>query len=384
MSQPTNVSDEAGWRRWVAWVLVVLAALIGLASALNIWVKRQALDTDNWTNASAQLLESPQIRSALSVYLVDQLYQNVDVAGDLRQRLPAQLDPVAAPLAAALRPALVNATDQLLGRPRVQELWKYANRRAHASFIALVDGNHQLLEQTDGNVVLNLQPIVEQLAERGGLAGKLAQQLPPTTGQLVIMKGNQLGTARRAVKAVKVLSYFLFFLVLGLYALAVWLARGRRRGLLMGIGVSITLVGLIVLVVRRLAGQYLVDALTTNSVDKGAVDVVWAVETQLLRNVGINAVIYGVFVIFGAWVAGPARPARWLRRVTLGEHPWIGYGALAVVLLIVLATGPTDAQRIYPLLVVFALAFVGIEVLRRQAVRERQPAVPEAPALTPS
>ena len=150
----------------------------------------------------------------------------------------------------------------------------------------------------------------------------------------------------------------------------------------MGVGVSITLVGLIVLVVRRLAGQYLVDALTTNSLDKGAVDVVWAVETQLLRNVGINAVIYGVFVIFAAWVAGPARAARWLRRVTLRDRPWIGYGAVAVVLLIVLATGPTDGQRIYPLLIVCALAFVGVEVLRRQTVRELGPAAPESLPVT--
>ncbi len=68
------------WRRWAPWVLVVVAALIGLVSALNIWVKRQALDTENWTNTSSQLLENSEIRNAISVYLVDQVYENVDVA----------------------------------------------------------------------------------------------------------------------------------------------------------------------------------------------------------------------------------------------------------------------------------------------------------------
>src|SRR5215470_15331670 len=98
MTNEAVTGGEARWRRWVPWTLIVLAAVIGLVSALNIWVKRQALDTDNWTNASSQLLESPQIRSALSVYLVDQLYDNVDVAGDLQQQLPPQADAVAAPL----------------------------------------------------------------------------------------------------------------------------------------------------------------------------------------------------------------------------------------------------------------------------------------------
>ena len=69
-------------------MLIVLAFVILLVSALSIWVKRQALSTDNWTNASAQLLENDQIRGALSVYLVNQIYDNVDVSKELEQRLP--------------------------------------------------------------------------------------------------------------------------------------------------------------------------------------------------------------------------------------------------------------------------------------------------------
>ena len=85
---PVTRQQPSSWRRWVPWVLVVLAAVIGLVSALNIWVKRQALDTNNFTNASVQMLEDPQVRSAISIYLVDQLYQNVDVAAELEQQLP--------------------------------------------------------------------------------------------------------------------------------------------------------------------------------------------------------------------------------------------------------------------------------------------------------
>jgi hypothetical protein len=41
-----------------------------------------------------------------------------------------------------------------------------------------------------------------------------------------------------------------------------------------------------------------------------------------------------------------------------------------VVLAAVGLAGPTDGRRIYPLLVVFGLAFVGTEVVRRQTLRE--------------
>jgi len=376
---PVTRQQPSSWRHWVPWVLVVLAAVIALVSALNIWVKRQALDTNNFTNASVRLLEDPQVQSALSVYMVDQLYQNVDVAAQLQQNLPPQFKGIAAPLAGALRQLLVRATDTLLGRPRVQELWKQAVMRAHQLFIAVLDGKKQILQNTNGNVVLDLGPIVQELEQQGGLVGKVAGQLPPDVGQITVMKGDQLKTARNAVKVVRFLSYFLFFLVIAIYALAVYLATGRRRQVLMGIGVSGIVVGLIVLVVRRFAGNYLVDALTSNSVNKPAVSAVWAVETELLRNVGINVLIYGFFVILAAWIAGPSRPARWVRRMvapTARNHPWVIYGVVALVLLLILISGPTDGQRVYPLLVVFVFAFAGVEVLRRQMLAEYPAAAP--------
>ena len=356
------------WRTWVPWALVVLAAVIGLVAALNVWVKRQALSTDNFTNASSQLIENEQIRGALSVYLVNQLYANVDVSAALEQRLPPQVKGLAPTIAGALQQPAVQATDALLARPRIQALWRESVRRAHEAFLALLNGKHNLLVSTNGQVVLDLRPLVEQLAAQFGLSGERLKQLPPDAGQIVILKGNQLQTARRSVKVVRALSYFLLFLVLALFAAAIWLADGRRRKLLMGCGVSVLIVGLIVLVVRRYAGNYLVDALTNNPEQKHPISAVWAIETQLLRNVG-----NGIGIMFAAWIAGTSRAATWIRRQlapTMRSHPVVIYAAVALALFLVLISGPTDAQRIYPLLILFAFAFVGTEVLRRQTERE--------------
>ena len=372
-SQTESRHRRLAWRTWLPWTLVVLAAVIGLVSALNVWVKRQALSTDNWTNASSQFLENDQIRGALSVYLVNQLYAKGDVPGALEQRLPSQLKGLAAPLAGALHDPAVRAADGLLARPRVQELWKQSNRRAHKAFIALLNGKHGVLLSTNDEVVLNLRPIIKELVGQLGLSGERLKKLPPDAGQIVIMKGGQLHAARTTVKVIRALSYFLFFLVLALYACAIYLARDRRRRLLMGCGISVLMIGLIVLVVRRYAGDYLVNALTNNVDQKDTISAAWAIGTQLLRNVGINAVVYGVGIIFAAWVAGPSRAATWLRRVlapTMRDHPVVIYGVVALALFIVLITGPTDAQRVFPLLILFGFAFVGTEILRRQTARE--------------
>ena len=351
----------------------MLAAAIALVSALNVWVKRQALSTENFTNASAELLENDEIRNAVSVYMVDQLYRNVDVGKAFEERLPPATKPLAEPLATALEPALVRVADRILARPRVQQLWENANRRAHQLLIAVLEDKRGILESTNGDVVLNLRPLVEELAAQTGVGGRVAARLPPDAGQIVVMKGDQLEAARRAVKAIRVLSYLLSFVVLGLFAAAVYIARGRRRATLMGVGVSLVVVGMIVLVVRRLAGTYLVDALTSDPEAKRPVDAVWAIETALLRDVGINVVVYGALTVLAAWLAGPSRPAVALRRIsapTMRDHPAIVYGVVALALLLLLLTGPTDGQRVYPLLVLFGLAFLGTEALRRQTRRE--------------
>ncbi len=367
------VGTAAAWRRWLPFVLIVVASLIGLVSALNVWVKRQALSTDNWTTASANLLENDEIRGALSVYLVNQLYENVDVGSALTQRLPPQTKQLGPPLAAALEPALVRTADALLGRPRVQQLWETANRKAHEQFMAVLNGDRGLLQTTDGNVVLDLRPLVEELAAATGLGGRLTGRLPPDAGQIVVMHGNQLEVARTTVKTIRVLSYLLSFVVLALFVCAVWIARQRRRTTLLAIGVSLVIVGMLVLVARRFGGNYLVDALTTNPDAKRPVSATWAIGTELLRNVGVNVVIYGLLTVLGAWIAGPSRLAVALRRraaPTLSDRPVVVYGTLAGALLLLLLNGPTDGQRIYPLLLLFVFAFIGVEVLRRQARRE--------------
>ena len=141
----------------------------------------------------------------------------------------------------------------------------------------------------------------------------------------------------------------------------------------MAAGASVLTVGLIVLVIRRFAGDYLVNALTNNPDEKHPISAAWAIGTELLRNVGVNALIYGIVIIFAAWVAGPSRAATWVRRVlapTMRERVWIVYCAVALGLLLILLAGPTDAQRIFPLIILFGFAFFGTYVLRRQTLRE--------------
>jgi hypothetical protein len=68
--------------------LVVIASVIAFFAIFAVWVKRQALDTDEWTTTSSELLQKKAIHEAVATDLVDELYANVDVAAELRGVLP--------------------------------------------------------------------------------------------------------------------------------------------------------------------------------------------------------------------------------------------------------------------------------------------------------
>ena len=103
--------------------------------------------------------------------------------------------------------------------------------------------------------MLDLRPLIEQLGDRIGLGGRLQQRLGPDAGKIVIMHSDQLDAAQKGVKVIRALSIFLAIAILVLFALAVYLAKGRRRETLRNVGTTFIVVGVLLLVVRKARGE---------------------------------------------------------------------------------------------------------------------------------
>jgi hypothetical protein len=373
--KPVRTKTDAGrGRRIAVMVLIVVATLIGFASSLTVWVKRQALDTKAITNASSQMLQDDQIRSALSLYLVDQLYANTNVAADLKARLPKNLQPIAAPLAGALRELSVRAANTLLSRPRVQHLFANSVRAAHAAFIRVIDGKAKRLSSDGGVVFLDLRPLLGQLSDQIGIAKKLQAKLPPNAGRIEIMKQNQLDAIKTGARTIKALTVFLAIVMLALYALAIYLARGYRRATLRSVGVAIIVVGVLLLVIRRVAGNMIIDTLASGGGTHTPGHHLWLIATSMLADIAWAAIGYGLVAVIAAILAGSTRPARWIRRQlapSFCDHIGLVYTTVAVAYLLLLLWAPTRAQREWIWVIVFAMLLgLGTELFRRQTLRE--------------
>jgi hypothetical protein len=368
-------------RAALVWTLVGLATLVTLIASMTIWTKRQLLDTNNWTHTSSQLLADDAVRATLSTKLIDLLYQRVDVAQVLRTQLPDNAQGAAPVIAAALQSAAVRVTDSFLASAPAQTLWERANRRMHSNLVKVLEGKDvRRLSTSGGEVVLDLRPMLQRIATRLGVEDQLKARTSPTTGEIVILKANQLEAGQKAVRVFRVLSVFIAIAVLVLYGLAIWLARPRRRVVLEVVGGTLVFVGLVLLVVRRLVGNAIVDATVNIDANRPAANHIWLIGTDLLRDIAVALLVYGILAVLAGFLGGPTRVAVAIRRFlapTFSKRPLIVWGVAVLLFLIVLAWAPTGATRqLVGILVLAAVFALGIEAWRRQILREFPAAAP--------
>ncbi len=355
-------------------ILLVVATILVIGSILAVWANRQMLNANNWASTSTSLLQNSAVRTQVADYLTDQIYAHVDVTDELRSALPPRLKPLAGPAAGALRDLVQKVTFELLGRPRVQEAWRTANRITAQEFINIAEGKSKLVTLSGNAVFVDLRPIVSGLAQRLGLPSSLVQKIPASAGRLKVMSSNQISTVQSAVELVRGLAIILPVVALLLFALAVYLATGRRRHTLLVVGVDLVIAGAIALIARNVAGNQVVNALANTDSARPAVEAVWSIGTGILSDVAQSTIVFGLAVMLGASLASPRRPAPILRRAAapwFRERPGVVYAAVIGVLLLIVLWGPIPATRMpIPVLIMLGLVCLGTEALRRQTAAE--------------
>ena len=368
------MADGSIRRRPLGIALVALASVLAYLAIVAIWVDRQVLNTENWTRASSEMLESPVVRARVAGFLVDELYENVDVAAEIRAALPERAQPLAGPAAGAVRNLAERSANELLARPRAQEAWENANRSAHELLIQVLEGGGPILSTTGGVVVLDLKELLTELEARTGVGGRIADRLPADAAQIEILRSDQLELAQDAFTTLDALPIVTVALSLLLFGVALAVAPGWRRQATRGYGLGLVAAGAAAFATSSFSGDAIVGSLVRTEASEAPVRVIWGIQTELLEQAAAAAIFYGLTLIVGVWLAGPTRPATALRRVAAPylREPAIAYIAFAAVAaIVVLWWAPTPAMRNPVTAALLVLLFgLGFEGLRRKAARE--------------
>ena len=370
-SKPGRTSQ---WRIVGARVLTVVAVLLALVGALAFYVEHTALDEEGFETISREMIENEEIRTQVAGTAVEQLFANVDVEAAIAERLPPEQQGLAPVLAGLARSGADRAAAAALERPRVQTVWVEVTTATQRQLVRLLDDETTFIQTEGGAVVLDLRPIVIELGDQVAVIGRVAERFPESAGRIAIIEESQLETAQTATKILRAVADWMWLLALVFAALAVWLARGRRRLELRALALGLLLVGLLLLAVRRFAGGYLVDRLAADASVEPAVQDAWSILTQTLADRAWVGIVLGVVTLIGVWFVGNTALAAQARRAAAPvlENRVTTYAIAAGCLLVLALVAPLFARGWLMALVLIALVVVGIEVVRNIVQRESQ------------
>lgn len=376
-------------RVWYVTALLIAASVLAFLAIFSVWINRQALNTDYWTDTSSKMLEDKTIRDAVADYIVAELYANIDVPAELKKLAPSDaeardsdaasvlkqaIDAGAGPAAGLLRQGVDRLAKKALATPQFQERWETANRVAHQKLLDIINGRSGAVSTEGGVVTLDLRVLVQEVGDQLGIGGNLSEKLPPSAGELVILKSDQLDLAQKIARLIRRLAIGLLALVLVLYGFAIYLSQGRRRETLRAVGIGIASAGVAALVARGVAGSAVVNALATTEAVRPPAERAWSIGTDLLVGIAASTIATGLLIIAAAWIGGPTRIAVSLRRGAapyLRERIAICYGVVATILLFFIVWAPTASFRNPVVVLIYAaLLAVGVEMLRRETARE--------------
>lgn len=354
--------------------LIVLGSVLAFLSVFAIWTERQALNTDDWVSTSGRLIENETIRAALADYLVDQLYENVDIEKEIEGRLPDDIKDFAGPVAGGVRQVAGSGAERVLETSTAQSLWKDANRSAHEQLLAVLEDKKEAVETEEGNVRLNLGSLVTNLADEVGIGAELAEKLPPDAGQVTILRSDELKTAQDIAVAIKGLALVLSILTFLTFALAIYLYKESRWVAVLFSGIGLIAAGFAVIVARQIAGGIVVDQLVTEESVKPAAEAAWSISTSLMTAIATTVIVVGALFAIAGWIGSPAASAQTARRAVapaLRDYIAYVYTGLAVLVGIYFLSAPTQNLRSFLTTVLLAgMAAFWIHELRKQAAEE--------------
>ena len=229
-----------------------------------------------------------------------------------------------------------------------------------------------------GDVVLNLRSLLGQIAGAGGRRRPDPERAPRDAAQITLLQSDELDTAQTGLKVAQGAADRAGRAV----------APAVRRGAAAGAGPAPAVAAHLRprtdrrgpgRPARALLGRRIpVRSLASTASVEPSIEAAWDIFTPLLKEAATATIFYGVVAVAGALLAGRSRPATAIRRVLApyARSLPVTYGALALVVLLVLWWAPTPALRnpITALILIVLLA-LGTEALRRQMVREHPDAV---------
>ena len=318
-SEAEKQASKHTGRRWVVGLLIVLGCLLLAGGNVALWVRDVVLDTDTWVSTVAPLPRSEVVAGTLSVYIVGQVFDAVDVGTVAQKALPEELAALSGPLVGVLQDLAGDTVTELVQSDQFNAVWVTANRAAHAVAMEALRGDRSLLYLEDGALTFDLSDVFASLENTLGLEKLGLFGGEETPGKIVLFTSQQVALVQQMLAVIDTVGTLLPLLALVVFVIA-WLISLWRRSTLKWIGIGVLITAGLSLVVLAFA-QPVVLANIQDPLVRALGDEIWDVILNGLIWQTVLLGVLGLLIALGAWVFGPSERAVGIRTEVGG---WFG------------------------------------------------------------
>jgi hypothetical protein len=314
-----------------AWVLVVLASLLIPISVISVWAIRTVTNTDQYVATMAPLARNQVIVEHLAAKATDALFSTHIVQNKVTAALPPKAKPIVTPIVNQVHGYVEGLALQFFESPRFGQLWDSLNRHTHDAVVDVLTGKQSALTQRvekGGGIVVNLTPALNNIIDKANARGvTLFNPLKAVLSQgdklgLTVVSKSQVSKFTGLFNLIVKLKWVIPIVSLLLAAAGIAIAVKRRKTLLrMGIGVALVTM---VLLAGLSLGRITFVNQASGHFNGQVAAAVWDTMLRFLKTDLRWMLLASVLVAFGAWLAGPARYAVWVRTTVAQGGRWVG------------------------------------------------------------
>jgi len=316
-------------RRISAWVLVVLASILIPVSVLSVWAIRTVTDTDQYVETMAPLARNPVIVDGLATRATNALFSTGAVKDRVTDALPKSAKPLVTPVLTQVKSYVHGLALKVFSSPKFGQLWDLLNRHSHRAVVNILTGKQTPLQKklvNGGQIALNLSPALNNLIDDANAHGVTLFnpiKAASTKGlSFTVVQKQQVSKFSGLFNLVVKLKWIIPIVALVLAILAVALALERRKTLLR-LAVGVALMSMLLLAALALGRGIFIGQAAGGGFNSEGAAAVWDTVLRFLKADLRWTLLISVLVAFGAWVAGPARYAVWIRKTTATGARWL-------------------------------------------------------------
>jgi hypothetical protein len=277
----------------------------------------------------APLARNQVIIDHLATKATDQLFSTHAVQNKVTDLLPPKAKPIVQPIVTQVKTYVHGVALKVFQSEQFGRLFDALNRRTHQTVVDVLTGKQTKLTKLANNqVVLNLTPQLNQLIDQLNSRGvKLFNPIKPIlTNQsglgLTVVSKSQVSKFSGLFNTLVTLGWALPVVAVVLGVLGVVVAVQRRKTLLR-LAVGIGLFTLLLLGALAWGRTEFLNQASSHRFDVGVAAAVWDTLIRFLKADLRWALLGCVLVALGAWLAGPARYAVWIRTKVAAGGRWV-------------------------------------------------------------